>query len=83
MYVSTEVATAKHVYECLKAGIDILWVGARTQGLEAFLRYNYPKLHRFNEEEQAQVANHYPEALSFNTQAETHSTQKKSAQPHL
>ena len=29
-YVSTEVATAKHVYECLKAGIDILWVGART-----------------------------------------------------
>ena len=25
-----EVATAKHVYECLKAGIDILWVGART-----------------------------------------------------
>ena len=30
MYVSTEVATAKHVYECLKAGIDLLWVGART-----------------------------------------------------
>ena len=30
MYVATEVATAKHVYECLKAGIDILWVGART-----------------------------------------------------
>lgn len=30
MLVSTEVATAKHVYECLKAGIDILWVGART-----------------------------------------------------
>ena len=30
MYVSTEVATAKHVYESLKAGIDILWVGART-----------------------------------------------------
>lgn len=30
MYVSTEVATAQHVYECLKAGIDMLWVGART-----------------------------------------------------
>jgi chorismate mutase len=30
MQVSTEVATAKHVYECLKAGIDILWIGART-----------------------------------------------------
>lgn len=30
MLVSTEVATAKHVYECLKAGIDVLWIGART-----------------------------------------------------
>lgn len=30
MYVTTEVATAKHVYECLKAGIDMLWIGART-----------------------------------------------------
>lgn len=30
MYVSTEVATAKHVYESLKAGMDFLWIGART-----------------------------------------------------
>jgi chorismate mutase len=30
MYVLTEVATATHVYECLKAGIDVLWIGART-----------------------------------------------------
>lgn len=30
MYVSTEVATAMHVYEALKAGIDMLWIGART-----------------------------------------------------
>ena len=30
MYVTTEVATKDHVYECLKAGIDILWIGART-----------------------------------------------------
>ncbi|KAA6352621.1 Phospho-2-dehydro-3-deoxyheptonate aldolase [termite gut metagenome] len=30
MYVITEVATAMHVYECLKAGIDMLWIGART-----------------------------------------------------
>lgn len=30
MYVATEVATAKHVFEALKAGIDILWIGART-----------------------------------------------------
>lgn len=30
MKVSTEVANIKHVYEALKAGIDILWIGART-----------------------------------------------------
>lgn len=30
MYVSTEVATQKHVYEALKHGIDLLWIGART-----------------------------------------------------
>lgn len=30
MYVATEVANAKHVYECLKANIDIFWIGART-----------------------------------------------------
>ena len=30
MLVATEVATPLHVTECLKAGIDLLWVGART-----------------------------------------------------
>lgn len=30
MYVSTEVATAKHVEAALSTGIDILWIGART-----------------------------------------------------
>ncbi|MDR2956024.1 MAG: bifunctional 3-deoxy-7-phosphoheptulonate synthase/chorismate mutase type II [Prevotella sp.] len=30
MYISTEVATQKHVYEALKYGVDILWIGART-----------------------------------------------------
>ena len=30
MYVSTEVATEKHVFEALKHHIDILWIGART-----------------------------------------------------
>lgn len=30
MYLSVEVANALHVYEALKAGIDILWIGART-----------------------------------------------------
>ncbi len=30
MYVSTEVATAKHVREALASDIDMLWIGART-----------------------------------------------------
>ncbi len=30
MLISTEVANVKHVYECLKNGVDILWIGART-----------------------------------------------------
>lgn len=30
MLVSTEVATRQHVTEALEAGIDILWIGART-----------------------------------------------------
>ncbi len=28
--VTTEVATGQHVYECLKYGIDVFWIGART-----------------------------------------------------
>ncbi|MEZ5002733.1 MAG: bifunctional 3-deoxy-7-phosphoheptulonate synthase/chorismate mutase type II [Chitinophagales bacterium] len=28
--VSVEVANKDHVFECLKAGVDILWIGART-----------------------------------------------------
>lgn len=30
MKVATEVANVKHVYEALKAGMDMLWIGART-----------------------------------------------------
>jgi len=30
MYVATEVATRDHVFEALKAGIDLFWIGART-----------------------------------------------------
>ncbi len=30
MYMATEVANVKHVYEALKWGVDILWIGART-----------------------------------------------------
>jgi len=30
LLVATEVANVKHVYEALKTGIDIIWIGART-----------------------------------------------------
>jgi chorismate mutase len=30
LLVTTEVANVKHVYEALKYGVDILWIGART-----------------------------------------------------
>jgi chorismate mutase len=30
MYVATEVATRNHVFEALKAGVDLLWIGARS-----------------------------------------------------
>ncbi len=30
MRTATEVANGRHVEECLKAGIDVLWIGART-----------------------------------------------------
>ncbi len=30
MYTATEVANVKHVYDALKYGIDIIWLGART-----------------------------------------------------
>lgn len=30
MKTATEVANVKHVYACLRAGVDILWIGARS-----------------------------------------------------
>lgn len=30
MFISVEVANANHVYEALKFGVDMLWIGART-----------------------------------------------------
>lgn len=30
MYTATEVATKDHVFDALKAGVDLLWIGART-----------------------------------------------------
>jgi chorismate mutase len=32
LHTAVEVATAQHVEDCLKYGVDLLWVGARTTG---------------------------------------------------
>lgn len=40
-------------------------------GLEEFLRYNYPTLHRYSPEEQEKANTHYPVALSFSTDPAT------------
>jgi chorismate mutase len=32
LLVGTEVANAQHTEECLKAGLDVLWIGARSTG---------------------------------------------------
>jgi chorismate mutase len=32
LLVGTEVANAQHTEECLKAGVDVLWIGARSTG---------------------------------------------------
>lgn len=30
MKVATEVASEKHIFDCLKFGVDMVWIGART-----------------------------------------------------
>jgi len=30
MFICTEVASEKHVFECIKHGVDMVWIGART-----------------------------------------------------
>lgn len=38
MKVCTEVASEKHVYECLKYGVDMVWIGARTTANPFFVQ---------------------------------------------
>lgn len=70
-YYNNIMTKTDHVEEKCLLHLEPVEFGPLTlmapQNLEGFLRYNYPNLHRFNEEEQAQVNNHYPATLSFNT----------------
>ena len=70
-YYNNVMATADHVTVESIRHLQPVKFGPLTvtapDDLEGFLRYNYPTLHRFTEEEQEKVNNHYPAALSFST----------------
>ena len=70
-YYNNVMATADHVtVESIRHLQPVKFGPLRVTApddLEGFLRYNYPTLHRFTEEEQEKVNNHYPAALSFST----------------
>lgn len=68
-YYNNVMTKTDRIAEQLLANLHPVKFGSLTvsapNDMEGFLRYNYPTLHRYNEEEQAQVNNHYPTALSF------------------
>lgn len=68
-YYNNVMTTTDHVTEESLCRLQPMKFGPLTvtapNELEDFLRYNYPALHRYTEEEQEQVNNHYPAALSF------------------
>lgn len=69
-YYNNVMTTTDHVTEESLCQLQQVKFGPLTvtapNKLEDFLRYNYPTLHRYSEEEQEKVNNHYPAALSFN-----------------
>lgn len=68
-YYNNVMTKTDRIAEQLLANLHPVKFGPLTvsapSDMEGFLRYNYPTLHRYNGEEQAQVNNHYPAALSF------------------
>jgi len=73
-YYNNVMTTTDHVTEESLRHLQPMAFGPLTvtapADVEGFLRYNYPTLHRYTEEEQEKVNNHYPVALSFNTATE-------------
>lgn len=68
-YYNNVMTTTDHVTEESLRQLQPVKFGPLTvtapNEMEDFLRYNYPSLHRYTEEEQEKVNNHYPAALSF------------------
>lgn len=61
---TTDYITDDDVHRLTDRPFGPLTVTAPTR-LEAFLRHNYPTLHRYDEQEQQRVAGHCPEILEF------------------
>lgn len=76
-YYNNVITTTDHVLETSLNHLQPVKFGPlclkAPDKLEAFLRYNYPTLHRYTEEEQEKINNHYPAVLDFNTLREIHS----------
>ncbi len=72
LYYNNVITTTDHVLETSLNHLQPIKFGPlylkAPDGLENFLRYNYPTLHRYTEEEQDKINNHYPAVLSFNIQ---------------
>ena len=70
LYYNNVITTTDHVLETSLNHLQPIKFGPlylkAPDGLENFLRYNYPTLHRYTEEEQDKINNHYPAVLSFN-----------------
>ena len=73
-YFNNVITKTDHVLETSIKNLQNSPFGPLTitvpQLLEDFLRYNYPNLHRFTEEEQETVNNHYPAAMSLSHETE-------------
>ena len=71
LYFNNVITKTDHVLESSLQNLQTIKFGPSSitvpDKLEEFLLYNYPNLHRFTEEEQKTVNNHYPVVLSFNT----------------
>lgn len=62
----TDRITETQVHDLIELPFGPLRLTAPRE-LEAFLRHNYPRLHRFTPEEVQQLVSHYPAKLSFDT----------------
>ena len=76
----TDRITEVQVHDLVELPFGPLQLSAPRE-LEAFLRHNYPRLHRFTPEEVKKLVGHYPAKLSFDTRL-SETTQPESSNPN-